>query len=135
MAAFVKTVAVCGLLAAVAVSCGNGTPKPYSHEGVRMAAADCYSALVGGDYRRYLSYFAGQGDSLPEEYYSQLADMSAQFLSQWESSKSLVGVRAVSDSLFADSTADVFLEVAFADSTVEMICLPMILKGGKWMVR
>ncbi len=135
MASFGKAVAVCGLLAVVAASCGNGAPKPYSHDGVRMAAADCYSALVGGDYRRYLSYFTVQGDSLPEEYYSQLADMSARFLSQWEGAKSLVGVKAMSDSLFADSTADVFLEVAFADSTVEMICLPMILKRGKWMVR
>lgn len=136
MAGFTRTISVCSLiLAAVAVLSCDSEPKPYSHESARRAAADCYSSLINGDFGRYLSYFTEEGDSLPAEYAAQLADMSAQFLSQRQQTAALVRASAVADSLFADSTADVFLEVVFADSAREVVCLPMAFRKGKWMAR
>ena len=122
------------LLAMAASSCGKGEPAPYSHEAARLAAEDCYRCLVGGDYERYLSYL-DVADRLPAGYSAELEDMLAQFAARQGETNPVVGVRSLTDSLFADSTADVFLDILFADSTHEVVCLPMVLRSGRWLVR
>ena len=122
------------LLAMAASSCGKGEPAPYSHEAARLAAEDCYRSLVNGDYGRYISYL-DVTDSIPADYSAELEDMAAQFAARQGETNPVVGVASLTDSLFADSTADVFLDILFADSTHEVVCLPMVLRSGRWLVR
>ena len=122
------------LLAMAASSCGKGEPAPYSHEAARLAAEDCYRSLVNGDYGRYISYL-DVTDSIPADYSAELEDMAAQFAARQGETNPVVGVSSLTDSLFADSTADVFLDILFADSAHEVVCLPMVLRSGRWLVR
>ncbi|MGM9678521.1 MAG: hypothetical protein ACI3X7_01900 [Bacteroidaceae bacterium] len=122
------------LLAMAASSCGKGEPAPYSHEAARLAAEDCYRSLVNGDYGRYISYL-DVTDSIPSDYSAELEDMAAQSMARQGECNAIVGVSSLTDSLFADSTADVFLDILFADSTHEVVCLPMVLRSGRWLVR
>ena len=122
------------LLAMAASSCGKGEPAPYSHEAARLAAEDCYRSLVNGDYGRYISYL-DVTESIPADYSAELEDMAAQVAARQGETNPVVGVSSLTDSLFADSTADVFLDILFADSTHEVVCLPMVLRSGRWLVR
>ena len=122
------------LLAMAASPCGKGEPAPYSHEAARLAAEDCYRSLVNGDYGRYISYL-DVTDSIPADYSAELEDMAAQCAARQGETNPVVGVSSLTDSLVADSTADVFLDILFADSTHEVVCLPMVLRSGRWLVR
>ena len=68
---------------------------------------------------------------LPEDFRSQLVDATAQFMTR-DDMRSLVSVKAISDSLLADSTAYVMLRLNFNDSTSEQIELPLVLLEEGW---
>lgn len=112
----------------------SGSCEPYSHEAARRAAQDYYTCLISGDYGRFADGMLTQ-DSMPAGMRSQLTDMCAQFMHGQSAANAIVRAEAVSDSLYADSTADVFLDLVFADSTRERVCLPMTLYDGTWRIR
>lgn len=121
------------MLVALLASCSGGD-KPYSHAAARRAAQEYYSYLISGDYDSFAAGIALR-DSLYAGMRQELADMSAQFVHGQSGRNAMVRAVAVDDSLFEDSTADVFLELVFADSTRELICLPMVLEGDTWRMR
>ena len=101
-----------------------------NHEAVREAAEGYYMMLVNGDYTGFVNGYADAKD-MPEDFRSQLADATAQFMAG-ETMRGLCGVSALSDSLSADSTAVVMLQLQFSDSTSEEIEMLLILQEDGW---
>jgi len=101
-----------------------------THEAVRKAAENYYSMLIRGDYKGFVNGYAGAED-LPEDFRSQLRDATAQFM-QNDDMRSLMSVKALSDSLGEDSTAVVMLQLQFSDSTFEQIEMPLVLMKDGW---
>ena len=112
------------------VACSGGL---YTHEAVREAAESYYSMLIRGDYKGFVNGYA-DAESMPEGFRSQLEDATAQFMTN-DDMRSLMEVSAISDSLGADSTAFVKLQLLFSDSTSEQIELSLILQEDGWKMR
>ena len=112
------------------VACSGGL---YTHEAAREAAESYYSMLIKGDYKGFVNGYA-DAESLPADFRSQLVDATAQFMAN-DDMRSLMNVSAISDSLSADSTAVVMLQLQFSDSTFEQIELSLILQEDGWKMR
>lgn len=101
-----------------------------THEAVRKAAEKYYTMLIKGNYKGFVNGYA-DAESLPEGFRSQLVDATAQFMAN-DDMRSLISVSALSDSLSADSTAVVKLQLTFSDSTNEQIEMSLVLKEDGW---
>ena len=112
------------------VACSGGL---YTHEAAREAAEKYYSMLIKGDYKGFVNGYAG-AENLPEDFRSQLTDATAQFMAR-DDMRSLMEVKAISDSLGEDSTAYVMLQLCFSDSTSEQIELPLVLLEKGWKMK
>ena len=115
------------LLSTFFVACSGSN---YSHEAAREAAEEFYSMLIKGNYKGFVDGYA-RADVLPEDFRSQLIDATAQFMAK-DDMRSLKSVKALSDSLYEDSTAYVMLQLNFSDSTSEQIELPLVLLKEGW---
>ncbi|MGN0233012.1 MAG: hypothetical protein ACI4B5_01150 [Bacteroidaceae bacterium] len=100
---------------------------------MRAAAQEYFDLLVSGDYEGYLSGFAGV-DSLPMSYRQQMLDLVAQYGAEMQSRGGVLKAVVTRDSLH-DSIAYVFVDVSFADSTVEQMGVKMVLEGERWKMR
>ncbi|MGN1255634.1 MAG: hypothetical protein ACI4UA_00545 [Bacteroidaceae bacterium] len=131
MASFprVSVLLMCVLLC---VSC-SFFHKEDEHDRVRAAAQEYLDRLVSGDYEGYLSGFAGI-DSLPALYRQQMAELAAQYRAELKSKGEIMRATVTRDSL-QDSIAYVFVDVLFADSTIEQMGMKMILEGEQWKMR
>ena len=116
-----------GFLLLLFFACSRGQ---YTHEAARKAAEQYYTMLIKGNYKGFVEGYASS-DNLPEDFRSQLVDATAQFMTR-DDMRSLVSVKAISDSLLADSTAYVMLRLNFNDSTSEQIELPLVLLEEGW---
>ena len=105
----------------------------YTHEAAREAAEKHYSKLIKGDYRGFVKGYAFS-EEWPEDFRSQIVDVTAQFMAR-DDMRSLMEVKAISDSLGDDSTAYVMLQLQFSDSTSEQIELPLILMEEGWKMK
>jgi len=115
------------LLLSTFFACSKGY---FTHEAVREAAVGYYTMLVEGNYKGFVNGYA-DAKNMPEDFRSQLADATAQFMAG-ENMRGLCGVSALSDSLSADSTAVVMLQLQFSDSTSEEIEMLLILQEDGW---
>ena len=111
-------------------SCSKGL---MTHEAARKAAEKHYSKLIRGDYKGFVKGYAG-AEEWPADFRSQLADATAQFMAK-DDMRSLMEVKAISDSLGDDSTAYVMLQLQFSDSTSEQIELPLVLQKEGWKMK
>ena len=119
---------LCLLLAA----CGK---KLNDHEKARLAAEEYYGYLIAGDADSYARSIHNY-DSLPAEYQTQLCDMFAQYIDDERSLRGgLVTATAIRDTIINEKYAYVFLEVAFGDSTIEQVSLPLVCTGKRWMLK
>lgn len=100
------------------------------------AAKEYYDHLFGGRYIEYVSGFADT-DSLPPSYREQLVVNAKQFVAQQkEAHGDVCDIRIVTSK--TDSVAgrtDAFLLLAFADSAKEEIVVPMVERGGRWVMK
>jgi len=115
------------------VACNGSQSNELTHESVRRAAQFYYTQLASGDIDLFIDGIADT-DSLSESYRSQLHDMVAQFVQQQEKRGGIVSVVATADSL-CDSTAYVFLDLHFGDSTVEQVGVTMVMQGDRWRMK
>ena len=121
-----KAIVYC-LLSVSLFACKKGL---MTHEAAREAAEEFYSMLIKGNYKGFVDGYA-RADVLPEDFRSQLIDATAQFMAK-DDMRSLKSVKALSDSLYEDSTAYVMLQLNFSDSTSEQIELPLVLLKEGW---
>lgn len=118
----------------VTVSCRGEKPEP--EELAARAAREYYGHLAAGRYDDYLAGVAGT-DSIPASYREQLLVNAKQFMALQTKVHHGIGdiqvVRASADS--SGRYAEVFLLLCFGDSAKEEIVVPMVDKGGRWMMR
>jgi hypothetical protein len=92
--------------------------------------------MINGDYDKYVEGMFNT-DSIPSSYHEQLVTMIKQFVTQQKEEKGgMKSARVVSSAIDTlHSTANVFMEISYGDSTNEEIVVPMILKNGKWKMK
>ncbi len=118
----------------ILILCACESEQEKASRQVRMAAQDYYSALlIDSEYEEFLSGIV-DADSLPEGYRSQLHDMFRQYVAEQNEGGGVVQVTATADSMNG-SHATVFLELMFADSTMEQVSVQMMKADGKWMMK
>jgi hypothetical protein len=77
------------------------------------------------------------GDSLPDDYRSQLIEGYKQFIAQQQSARNGITEVRVSRA-YTDSLADytsVLLMLCYGDSTTEEVVVPMVECQGRWMMK
>lgn len=127
-----KKLALLFLLLVSFTSACHRDKDAITHERVRQVAEQYFSYLVDGKYDKYVEGMV-DADSMPDRYRSQLADMVAQFVALQKSNHGgLAFACAMADSLPDSIHAHVFLDVHFADSTVERIGMPLRYQNGRW---
>ena len=124
-----KAIVYC-LLSVCLFACKKGL---MTHEAAREAAEEFYSMLIEGDYKGFVEGYA-DAENMPEDFRRQLTDATAQFMAK-DDMRSLCNVTALNDSLYADSTAVVMLQLQFSDSTSEQIELPLVLTEEGWKMK
>lgn len=115
-------------------SCKEDRPDPGYFAGI--AAKGYYDLLLEG---KYLDFVDGYHypNRLPDGYHKQLVLNAQMFVEQQQEAhrgmKEVEVLKAKADT--AHHVADVFLQVAYKDSTKEQIVVPMVEVNGKWMMR
>ena len=126
-----------GVLTPGIVSCSkHETPQKTDEELAADAALKSYTALYGGQTKMFLDQRI-HADSLSDEYRRQLLDCYRRHLSLVNSRHQ--GVSRVEVSR-AEKAADlgimqVFLVLSFGDGTCEEVVVPMVERGGQWMLK
>ena len=120
------------LLLSLLASCSS----PSREELASLAAKGYYQHLIDGDYEHFLEGRV-MGDSLPDDYRSQLIDGYKQFMAQQQSARG--GIKEVRVSrAYTDSLAqytNVLLMLCYGDSTTEGVVVPMVEHQGRWMMK
>ena len=115
-------------------SCKEERPDPSYFAGI--AAKGYYDLLLEGKYEEYVAGF-NQPYCIPRGYHEQLLLNAQMYVEQQqEEHKGMAKVdvlNAKADT--ARHVADVFLQVAFGDSTKEQIVVPMVEVKGEWKMR
>lgn len=118
------------LPALLAAACAK---RPAPSEMAGAAAKQYYDFLVAGDCRTFAEGY-WRPDSIPDSYREQLVDNIRMFAAQQDSARH--GIKDVVVSKCAADTArhraDVFLVLAFGDSTAEEVFVPMVEHAGVW---
>lgn len=98
------------------------------------AALEYYGYLLEGEYDRYVDAIA-YSDKMTEKYKKQLIELAAQYMQREKDLHG--GLRDVTylSGIFADSVANILLELHFNDSTSEEISVPMILCDDQWRLQ
>ena len=126
--------AVAAATAAAIMGCGGDAGK--EKEAAALFAKGYYERLIEGNYEGYVDAH-NKPDSQPP-HYRRLPERNARHYA--ERQKSLnggwVGVRIVGCRLDSLSpTAEVILQMCYADSTCEDVVVPMVERGGRWYIR
>lgn len=115
-------------------SCKEEGPDPGYFAGI--AAKGYYDLLLEAKYEAYVAGF-NQPCSIPKGYHDQLVLNAQMFVEQQQHERQ--GMKYVEVlKAYADTTrhvADVFLQMAYGDSTKEQIVVPMVEVKGKWKMR
>ena len=124
------------LLLAVAVfaACSDNNHK-LTHDGARAAAESFYAMLVHGESARYVDALSGMldADSLTRR---EMVEVVTQFIRrEQDAHQGIVSAVAQRDTIYADSLAQVFIDVTYGDSTTEHVMLPLVYTRGEWKMR
>ena len=115
-------------------SCKKESPDPGYFAGI--AAKGYYDLLLEGKYEDFVAGY-NQPYRIPKGYHEQLVVNAKMLMEQQEEEhrgmKKVEVLAAKADT--AKHVADVFLSVAYGDSTKEQIVVPMVEVQGKWKMR
>lgn len=99
-------------------------------------AHEYYKLLLQEKYEDFVLGMDG-GDSLPAAYREQMVANTAMFVKQQRDQhkgiKEFVLSRCVADT--ASHTAEAMLEIVYADSTKEIVCVPLVERNGNWYMK
>ena len=124
------------LLMAILLLCGCSQQDQSSEEQAGIAAKEYYDRLLAGDIDGFLKGKADM-DSVPADYRSQMYAACEQYKKELDETHGGVATITVSNAR-TDSTQQMmqaFLLLNFKDSTKEEIIVPMVQRGGVWMLR
>lgn len=111
---------------------GNDDVAPI----VGNIAKSYYDNLLRGDYDAFVEA-QHHPDTIPHSYKSQLADNARMFMAQMKEEHG--GIASISVKRTEVDTlhhaASVFLLMRFRDNTEEQVIVPMVRKGGTWLLR
>ncbi len=129
-----KRVAYALLLALVSLSsCWDD--RNNVHEEVRRIALEGFECMIQGDVDGWLAMVADY-DSLPDGYRTQLRDAMLQHVDkEMKAHGGLASVEVTGDNIIDSITAEVYVQLMYADSVSERIHLPMIRRKGVWYIR
>lgn len=116
------------------ISCSKNAPSPEHL--AALAAQGYYQHLQHGEVERYLEGTLGY-DSMPDGFKSEQRANIKMFLAQQKEAHGYITSVEVSNAT-SDSIQKIvyaMLNIQFADSTLEEICVPMVSKDGKWMMK
>lgn len=115
-------------------SCKEERLDPSYFAGI--AAKGYYDLLLEGKYEEYVAGF-NQPYRIPKGYHEQLLLNAQMYVEQQqEEHKGMAKVNVLNAKAdTARHVADVFLQVAFGDSTKEQIVVPMVEVKGEWKMR
>ncbi len=115
-------------------SCGEDKPDSSYFAGI--AAKGYYDLLLEGKYEEYVEGF-NQPYRIPRGYHEQLLLNAQMYVEQQQverkGMKHVDVLRAKADT--ARRVAEVFLQVAYGDSSKEQIVVPMVEVKGEWKMR
>ena len=99
-------------------------------------AKQYYQYLLDGKYEEFVDGYY-QPDSIPGVYREQLITNAKMFVGlQKEVHQGMVKVDVAKASVdTANHVANVFLNIAYGDSTTEEVVVPMVLVDGNWMMK
>lgn len=116
------------------VACKKEAPDPGQI--AATAAKKYYDLLLEGKYEEFVDG-TNMPHKIPDNYRSQLLLNAQMFVEQQNEEhrgiKSVEILNAKADT--AHHVADVFLSVAYGDSTKEQIVVPMVEVAGTWKMR
>lgn len=119
-----------------AAACCKQAQGPTPEQLAALAAKGYYQHLQQGDIEHYLEGTLGY-DSMPEGFKNEQRANIKMFLAQQKEAHG--GIASVDVS---NATADTIqkivyalLNIQFADSTKEEICVPMVSRDGKWIMK
>jgi uncharacterized protein YdiU (UPF0061 family) len=131
------SVVIWAVTALLMIACGEKlTPEEKAMNDAKEVVQDRYDDLLAGRYASFLSGRVGV-DSLPEDYREQLVASCAQFMAVQKKVHGGVNSFLARDAQI-DSTQhliQVFLQLNYADSTQEVIVVPMVEHNGKWKMK
>lgn len=128
-----KWIAFIMVVAAMVISCGKEVDQT---EIIGTVAKQYYQYLLEGKYEEFVDGHY-QPDSIPGVYREQLVANAKMFVGQQKEAHhgmmrfDVVKVNADT----ARHVANVFLSVAYGDSTSEEIVVPMVCVKGNWMMK
>lgn len=101
-----------------------------------IAAKGYYDLLLEGKYQEFVAGY-NQPNRLPDGYHDQLVMNAQMFVEQQQDEhKGMTKVQILNAKAdTAHHVADVFLQIAYADSTKEQIAVPMVEVKGEWKMR
>jgi len=127
---------IAGMLAAGILVAGCGKSGPTREQLAAMTAKGYYQHLQQGHADGYLAGLAGY-DSMPDSYKAELKTNIRMFLHQQTAEHG--GIASVADgNAVSDTSLNVvyaMLNIQFRDSTREEICVPMVEKDGRWLMK
>lgn len=115
-------------------SCKKKSPDPGYFAGI--AAKGYYDLLLEGKYEDFVAGY-NQPYRIPKGYHEQLV-VNAKMLMEQQNEERRGMKRVEVLAAKADTSkhvADVFLSVAYGDSTKEQIVVPMVEVRGEWKMR
>ena len=130
-----KRITILFLLALIIQACRQERDlSEFSSEGARHAAEQFYSCLIQGEGQAYVDNMR-EASSMDSCKYKQFLVLMEQFIHDEQQVRGGILSAKATDDKIVDSTAMVYLDVMFGDSTSERIILPVIYSAGRWWIR
>ncbi len=121
------------LAMALCMACHNGRLSREERR-VRKAAERCYASLADGRAEKFVKRIA-YADSMSEGYRQEMIDLVSEHVHHLKLQHgNLQSIKAVGQ-VVEDEQAQVYLQLAFADSTCEEVGVPMVKVNGKWLMQ
>ena len=124
------------LLSLLGIFCACSKKEIKPEEMALRMAKVYYEQLLSGDYASFVDGMS-YNDTVVPAYREQLITNMKMYIGQQEKEhqgiRQVLPLRAVQDTV--SHTVNAFLMMCYNDSTKEQVVVPMVEKGGIWMMK